>query len=151
MNRLGAGEWIATYPGRELIGYHVTKMFSGQTSLDSIIGNLNTANQTKLKEAYNQDLGLPFAPTGSGLTRKILDDCRREPKPTTENVLYMGVDVGAVLHVVIREAENSETGERLQVYAGEVTWSELPILVEKFKIQKTALAEKDASDLVQVK
>ncbi|MCA9941130.1 MAG: phage terminase large subunit family protein [Anaerolineales bacterium] len=114
LERLGPGEWVATYPGRRLVGYHLSKLFSAYKSVEEIVANLQTVDETKRRETYNQDLGLPFEAKGKKLTDAVLDGCRQDYAmgPVNGERPFMGVDVGAELHVVIRAPEDDETGQR---------------------------------------
>lgn len=137
LNRLAPGEWVATAPGRDVAGFHLTKLFSSMTDLDGIIKALDTTDETKRREAYNQDLGLPYQPKGGQLTLDLLDACRRDyaHKPVAHEPTVMGVDVGKVLHVVIRGPQQAESGERPQRWAGEVeSFEALGPLMQRFGV-----------------
>jgi len=117
LNHLARGRWRARFPGRERAGFHLTKLFSPLTALSEVVARLQTTDETKRKEAFNQDLGLPYAPRGGRLTEAELDAARGEYAhgAVPGRRIAAGVDVGRVLHVVIRAAD---TGR--QVWAGEV-------------------------------
>jgi len=119
LHHLGMGQWVATYPGREVVGFHLTKLFSSTTPLLQVVRNLQEVDETKRREAYNQDLGEPYTPRGGQLTDQVLDACRREYAhgPAGANAV-MGVDVGNLLYTVIRGPADPETGERPQRFAG---------------------------------
>jgi len=138
LDRLGPGEWVAQHPGRGLVGYHMNKLFSPHVVLDELIVNLQTTDETKRKEAMNQDWGLPYKPKGGGLDDEILDGCMRDyaMKPVAGERTVMGVDVGKVLNVVIRGPEDSETGERPLRYAGEVAgFEEASHLLRRYRVK----------------
>lgn len=129
------GEWVATYPDRDVAGFHVKKFFGSVCDLDSIIDGLRSYNQTRQRETTNQDLGEVFIPDGGQLTDRILDANRRDyghgPVPGAR--CYAGIDVGSILHMVIREAPDPETGERRQLFAGEVSWDRAAQLLRQYK------------------
>lgn len=136
LNRLGAGRWVATYPDRDRVGYHLSRLFSHYANLRDILKNLQTTDETKRKETYNQDLGEPYTPKGSKITDTVLDECRREygHAPVAGRVLVMGVDVGKVLHGVIRTMPDAEGGT-IQCWAGEIdTWAELGRIMRQFGV-----------------
>lgn len=142
LDRLQRGEWVAVYPDRPITGFHLTKLFSRTASLVDILANLDTTDETKRREAYNQDLGEPYTPHGGQLDDQVLDGCRREyihgPKAGERTV--MGVDVGRVLHVVIRGPQNQETGERPQRWAGDVdSFEELGRIAVRFHVERTVI------------
>jgi hypothetical protein len=131
------GEWVAERPEVEKAGFHITKLFSAQSSLLKVVTNLDTTDETKRKEAFNQDLGLPYTPRGGSLDSERIDACRREygHGPDLRRTCYMGVDIGRILHVVVRTMPDFETGETKQVYAGETSWEHLPLLIKIYHPQ----------------
>lgn len=149
INRLGPGEWVATYPGRETAGFHPTRLISPVANLLKIIEILRKPDETKRKETYNQDLGETYVPKGGQLTDAALDDCRRNyahgpfswieivdgQEKTFYEPTFMGADVGKVIHAIIRGRPDPETGERPQRWAGEVdTFEELGRLMRRFNV-----------------
>lgn len=137
LDRLGHGEWVAEFPSRtDKAGFHLSKLFSVQNTVLSVVKKLDTVDQDKVRESYNQDLGLPFTPRGGSLDSERLDACRRNygHGPNLFKTCYMGVDVGTkVLHVVVRTGKSFQTEETFQLYAGEVTWEHLPNIVKIYR------------------
>lgn len=136
LDRLGPGRWVAAYPGRDLVGFHLSRLFSA-ASLDAIVATLGSLNETKRRECYNQDLGEPYTPRGGQLTDDILDACRREYAHgvVLKERTVMGVDVGKVLHCVIRGPAHAESGERPQRWAGAVeSFEEVGRMMRRFNV-----------------
>ena len=107
LNRSQAGEWVATYPDRAVHGYHVSALWIPTRSLADIVAGLSETDESKRQQVYNQGLGLPYKSRGAvSLSDDVLDACRREyalgPK---RGGAFCGIDVGRVLHVVIRGAD----------------------------------------------
>jgi hypothetical protein len=124
MDRLGHGEWVVAYPGRRVHGYHLSRLFAPHKPLMDIIEGLQSTNETKRQQIYNQGLGLPYSsPLAIKLTDDILNACRRDygltPSQGRGSKVYCGVDVGNLLHVVIREV--FPDGSRQARYIGEVS------------------------------
>lgn len=141
LNRLAEGRWIPTYPGRDVVGYHPTKLCSAMSNLLKIVQNLNTIDETKRRESVNQDLGECYSPRGGQLTDEIIDGCRRDyghgPRPNQE--LFMGADVGKVIHVVVRTRPDHNQ-ESEQAYAGEVdSFEELGRLAKRLSVKKIVI------------
>lgn len=135
LNRLADGEWVAKMPGHERAGFHLSKLFSPHNTVISIVKNLDTTDETKKREAWNQDLGMPYVSKGASLTSETLDACRRNyghgPNPYT--TCYMGIDVGSVLHVVVRTMPDFISKESRQLYAGEASWESVHNLVKIYR------------------
>jgi hypothetical protein len=155
INRMGQGQWVAAYPEREVAGFHLTRLFSPVADFAAIVANLATTDETKRREAYNQDLGLPYTPRGGQMTDELLDKCRREygygqivPRIDPQTRLdtgaaapVMGVDVGKVLHVVVRQrVASSDRAEWRQVWAGEVeSWDELGRTIWRYGVERCVI------------
>lgn len=138
VDRLQVGQWVAAQPGRPVVGYHLTKLFSATTALLSVVQAFQTVDETKRREAFNQDLGEPYTPRGGRLTPDILDACRREyaQGAVHRDRAVAGCDVGKLLHVVIRGAVERETGERPLRWAGAVeSFGELKRLCDRFWVR----------------
>lgn len=61
----------------------------------------------------------------------------------------MGLDVGRVLHCVIRGAVQPESGERPQRWAGETTWDELDNLWTRFNVRLCVIDALPETTMVQ--
>ncbi len=137
LDRAGRGEWVAERPEIDVAGFHMSKLISPGVKLIEIVKNLDTVDETKRKETVNQDLALPYTPRGGQMTDEVLDACRRDYAhgPIKDEATVMGVDVGRVMHVVIRGAVQPETGERPQRWAGEAeSWERLEALAKLYNV-----------------
>lgn len=135
LNHLGPGEWVAATES-DIVGFHLTRLFSPITKLSDLVKNLYTTDETKRREAFNQDLGLPYTPRGGRLTDEILNALKQDyaSGPKAGEHTTMGVDVGRVLNVIIRGAE-TDNGRPLR-YAGEVpTFDELKRLMTEYSVK----------------
>lgn len=123
LDRLARGEWVAAYPDREIAGFHMSKLFSPLADLSEIVKALDTTDETRRREAFNQDLGETYTPRGGQITDEVLEACRRADLamiPLKDEDTFAGIDVGRVLHLVIRGPRDPQTGERPLRFAGEV-------------------------------
>jgi len=137
LDRLGAGEWVAAWPGREVVGYHLTRLFSPVVRLIDVVQAFNTTDETERREAFNQILGEPYVPRGGQISDEVLDACRREYAhgPVPDEVTVMGMDVGRVLHATVRGPMDPETGERPQRWAGEIeSWEGVGYQMRRFSV-----------------
>lgn len=135
LDRLADGEWVAEYPEREKVGFHLSKLYTPHNSLISVVKAFDTVDETKRREAFNQDLGIPYTPKGGNITAEDLDACRRDygHGPDYRKTCYMGIDVGRVLHVVVRTMTDFESGETKQLYAGESNWESIHNLIKIYR------------------
>lgn len=141
LDRMAPGLWVPAYPDRDIVGFQLSKLIAPWVDLAQIVANLQTTNESKRKEAYNQDLGLPYAPRGAGITAQILDAATRDyglatVPPADVAGAVMGVDVGLLLHVVIRAGRDPQTGERRLLHAGAVaTFEEVDHLIRRYRVR----------------
>lgn len=91
------GEWVQKYPSRDISGYWVSQMMAPWIPCSSlIVDEINESTQY----FYNFVLGIPWLGTDVSINRDMVLKNLSDEKPDTVDV-FMGVDVGAVLHVVI--------------------------------------------------
>lgn len=140
LDRLADGEWVASEPSRRIAGFHLSRLFGATVDLLAIVNALSSTDETRRRECFNQDLGLPYRPRGEQVDEKILDNCRREyaPGAVAGEVTFMGVDVGKVLHVIIRGAltQQGDALARPLRYAGEVErFEQLNTLIKQYRVQ----------------
>ena len=141
LDRMGPGEWVPAYPGRDVVGYQLSKLIAPLVDLAQVVRNLQTTDESKRKEAYNQDLGLPYAPRGAGITAQVLDNATRDyglvqTLPQDAAGAVMGVDVGLLLHVVVRAGRDAQTGERRLLHVGAVsTFEEVEHLIRRYRVR----------------
>ena len=139
LDRLAVGEWVAAFPGRDIAGYHLSKLFSPTANLVDIVHALQTTDETKRREAFNQDLGEPYQPRGGQITDEILDGCRRDYAchPVAGENCVMGVDVNKTLNVIIRGPRHPETGERPLRYAAELeSFEAVGQLIRQYNVKR---------------
>lgn len=143
LDRLAPGRWVAEYPSRTVAGFHLTKLFSHLYDPMQIVVALQSVDDTKRKEAVNQDLGLPYTAGSGQITDEVLDACRRPyahgPAPKEDHYTFMGVDVGdPEIYVVIRgDLRPGATGapERPQRLATIVNrFEELDVLIRQYSV-----------------
>lgn len=117
IDRYQQGEWVAAFPDRPRVGYHISKLIAPFVDLRKVVTNLQTLDQTKRKEAWNQDLGEAYSPKGTSLSYADITRAKRSYSTTTSysGWTYMGIDVGTMLHIVIRTG--TSTSSRL-IWAG---------------------------------
>lgn len=141
LDRLAPGRWVAMNPSSDVAGFHLTKLFSSRIELLSIIETLQSTDETKRRECFNQDLGLPYSPKGGKLSDTDLDDCQRDyaHRPVGGERPVMGVDVGKVLYGVIR-GYDAETGTRPQRWAGEIAnFDDVGHLMKRYQVRKLVI------------
>jgi hypothetical protein len=120
-----SGEWVATFPDRDVRGYHLPKLIVPGVRLRELVTNARKTRPDQRQAFYNRDLGEPYAPAEGRLSIDQLrgcvrDDLRPLPALRSDKPVTMGVDVASVraLNVVIEEIVDDRTGRR--VFVGEI-------------------------------
>lgn len=139
LDRLSNGIWIANNPKSEISGYTISQLYSPTVELADMWGDFSTSllNDTKMQVFWNNKLGLAYKAVGSKITPEMLKNCEQQyvlPDyyDGTQSV-YAGVDVGSLLHVVIRVKEENE---KKLLYCGTVeNFTELSELIAQYKIE----------------
>lgn len=105
IDRLQIGEWVARFPDRTKRGYHINRLFCDRTDIAKLIENSQQTSQYEIKEFYNSDLGLPYAPKGNRIEKNVLRSCISPDyeMPCSGSDCVMGCDIGSLINVVIRQ------------------------------------------------
>ncbi len=134
------GRWEANAPGNShLRGYHVSRLYLPTANLPEMIRASQSAAYRVQQEFYNSGLGEPFLPPGGRITIDTLDRCRRnyEMPMALTGKTRMGIDVGARLHVVIRQ--ETEPCIYRAVFIGEVGFPDLDDLMAKYRVSRCVI------------
>ena len=116
------GQWVARYPDRDISGYWVSQMMAPWIPAKSLIEDeLNESTQY----FYNFVLGIPYVGADVTITREIILRNLTEATPDTADV-FMGVDVGSLLHVVVGNREGI-----IKVVA--TSWDKLQALIDLYQ------------------
>jgi len=139
-NDRSACRWHAKYPRRPVHGYHVSKLFTHQTSLAELYAKFTESldDPWKFQVFMNSDLGLPYSPPGSALTEEILRTCVRDyqmPQSVGDRACTMGVDVGKLMDV--RISDTPAPGVRRAVFIGRVkSFDALTALMRRYHVRR---------------
>lgn len=136
LDRTAPGEWVAAYPDRPVHGYMITGLASARKALGEILAGLASTDESVRMQTYNQKLGLTYRVSGAkSLSTSSLNLCKREylmgPRPGDT---YMGIDIGRLLHVVIRAKLGN--GDRPLRWAEEVeTFEDASRLMRQYSVR----------------
>lgn len=105
------GRWVATNPGADIRGYHVSQLLSPTVSAAELCQEWRAAQGEpyRMENFYNAKLGLPYVAAGEKLTQQDIEGIIGEytGAPLRTNgagmVRTMGVDVGGDLHYFISD------------------------------------------------
>ncbi len=135
--------WIATYPKRKVVGYHISKLFTRQTTLAALWLRFRKAldDAWEFQIFMNSDLGIEYSPPGSALTDDLLNACCRDymmPGSIGDRSCSMGVDVGATMDV--RISDRPESGVRRAAFIGRVkSFDDLTALSKRYHVRRCVI------------
>lgn len=132
LDRYADGEWIARKPPAKVSGYHISQLFAGTRTIDDLYERFQKAqrDQVKMMVFWNSVLGLPYKAKGHKLFRSSIQECLGDyGQENMGNGLYMGVDVGTEIHVVVGEA-NRVTA--IHCFSGDAKYHDLVELIERY-------------------
>jgi|2_EtaG_2_1085320.scaffolds.fasta_scaffold00029_12 hypothetical protein len=110
-DRGGTAHFIPSHSNRDVRGFHVSQFYSMARVGDPVklayAKLLADRDPTRAQEWWNSKGGLTYEAEGARVTEKNLMDCtggyHSGPSSAREVIPTMGIDVGAVLHTVIKE------------------------------------------------
>jgi len=138
------GEWVATYPTRDVRGYHVTKLMLPS---EDIVARLIEASQEqvayKRQIFHNRDLGEPWEAEGARLTAAMIAAAQRDyTQPDAylgSNPVVMGVDVASTRALNVWISEQGEHEGRV-LYLGLVdSFDDLAKLMDRYRVSMAAI------------
>ena len=130
------GYWIAQNPKSETSGYWVSQLNSVFTDLKELLNYYKNPPAAGLQEFYNSRLGVPWIPAENRITpQDVYVNCGPDfMGANSQGPCCAGIDVGAVLHIVIARRLQEKQVEI--VYLGRVSdWNELHNLCRNFGVQ----------------
>lgn len=132
------GEWIATVPEKSdiLHGYYISPLLSPMVEIKKLVEQSSRSSDSDMQQFYNQSLGLAYEPKGEKITSSVITNCVKSykmPFYSATEPAYLGVDVGRVLHYVVRtKSRLLDCGSVTDFLGGE---DSLEYIINKFKIQ----------------
>lgn len=99
------GEWVAENLNGSVRGYHINQLNSPTKDIPGFMKNyfLGLTKPKKMRAWRNNNCGEPFVTEGDQITAELLDRCIPKAGHQWGGIpngpVYVGVDVGAVLHV----------------------------------------------------
>jgi len=134
----GRCQWEPRHGYRRTVGFWIPKLVSERVDLDAMWNRSQARRDIDIQAFWNSDLGLPYEPKGSRITREIVAACvgeTYETFPSRARWCAMGVDVGIELYVWIKQ--RSEWGRERTVFVGSVLeWSDLDKLMVQYGVQR---------------
>ena len=125
------GWWEAKYPENPIRGYHITQQMCAFIDPNKMVATYeqSKASSEKLRKFHNFNLGLEYEDSSEVITRSLV--LNRVTEGTTEQGnIFIGVDQGSLLHVVVSKFTN---GKRRYIWIGTLdSFPELANLIEHY-------------------
>jgi hypothetical protein len=146
ISRLGKGRWAKHNEASSISGYRFSQIFFPTVTITELWEEFKKClgNETRMQIFYNSNLGLPYKASGSKFSEELLHKNQTNYympyEYASSNLVCMGIDVGKILHCVIRE--ESPEGFRL-LFAGTFTnFEEIAEYVNRFTVQCVVIDSK---------
>jgi hypothetical protein len=146
--------WVHEFPDREVKGFHVSKIFSPQGTIRDLVDGLMEAkdSEDKMMHWLNSELGVPMSGAGTQITRDEILASRGDytlgPNMVENGARFAGIDVGKVLHTIVREWQN---GKKKLVWKGKLSGGEQSVLnmMRDFNVRNTVIDAEPELNLVR--
>jgi hypothetical protein len=143
---VGAGEWVADFPDRDVRGYHVTRLIAPTADIGAIIAASRKRTGYERQAFFNKDLGVPWAPEEGRLSlaallaAQSLAEFVMSENYAGDNLVTMGVDVASTRALHVRISEHLPRGRKKGIFIGEVDdFIGLERLMERFRVRMAAI------------
>jgi hypothetical protein len=129
------GQWIHQNPGAPYKSYHMDHFSSPRCAPIEMLDEWERihGDPTKTAAFYNLRLGLPWAEAGTQITDTSGLPSMGDMVQSYDRQSVMGVDVGTVLHVVIRRSFGGI------LWVGTLNWDELGRAMSAFNVENCAI------------
>ena len=132
------GHWVAQNPSRskDLVGWWIGQLNSRYVNPKLILELYKNPPNGNLTEVYNSKLGMAYVAAENRLTKgDVYACCGKDASPVEiQNTCAMGVDVGAVLHVVIGYPRGD--GRFRIIYVGRVSsFEDVHDMAKKYNVK----------------
>lgn len=136
------GEWVATYPDRDKIGFHMPRLIVAHTNIAAIVDAHKRTSPTEKTTHYNKDLAEAYAAEEGRLSDEAIEAATREDLPPDAgepygagNLITMGVDTAGRRNLHVRISEHKNEHLKLPLFVGEVeSFSRVKELMIRFGV-----------------
>jgi hypothetical protein len=134
------GEWIAQSPGKDLVGWWISQLNSTYIDPTTILNLYEDPPYGDMSEVMNSKLGRAYIPAENRLSESdVYNCCSNDPMLTkSDGPCAMGVDVGAMLNVVIAERPTRNTLRVVKVCRVS-TFNDLHDLARDFNVRSAVI------------
>ncbi len=105
VNRLARGRWVPAFPGRSVVGWHVSRLHSTRKTIASLYHDFMKSQSSinELAVFHRMALGVPYDVAGDGLTKATLESIAQDydPDKVKGEFTTAGIDVGSKLNIQI--------------------------------------------------
>lgn len=141
------GQWVATFPDRNVRGYHITRLIAPTVNVESIVKASLKRSPGDVQVFWNKDLGEPYAPSEGRLTKDALAAAQgigggftRVPGYTGTNLVTMGVDVASTRALTVRISEHPNEHRKIALWIGEVeNFNQLELLMGRYQVNMAVI------------
>jgi hypothetical protein len=117
------GEWVAEFPDRTRIGFHIPRLIVPSANLNEVVKGRMSDKEAEKRAHFNRDLAEPFETPESRLSGMAIESCRRQGIRLAEsyvgfNWVTMGIDVSTTRGLHVRISEHLNRQEKRVLWVG---------------------------------
>lgn len=142
---ISKGRWAATYPDREIVGYHVHRLMVPSANIEEIIAESIKTKPFEVQEFWNSTLGLPYDPEEGRLSKEAIAAAISaggnyfqgpwDGGYTGNALVTAGIDVASVRDLNIRISEHLDEVTKRALFIGTLkSFDQLAVVLDAFKV-----------------
>ncbi len=141
------GEWVASYPDRDVRGYHLPRLIVPNVNMKEIVKASQKTKPYERTVFHNKDLGEAYAPEEGRLSPQALAAAQNAgggytliPGYVGPQLVTMGVDVASSRNLNVRVSEHLEDGRKRALFIGEVdSFDQLVLLMNRYTVKMAVI------------
>ena len=138
------GEWVAEFPDRDTLGYHVSRLIVPNADIGQLVRASTEPEEARRQAFANKDLGEEYAAEDAWLSTAFIEAAQRDYVcPTSyngDNPVTMGVDVASVRNLNVRISQHVGGDMKVALFLGEVEdFAALDELMVRYRVNICAI------------
>lgn len=137
------GRWVATYPDRDHVGYHVHRLMVPNISVPEIITESKATKPFQVQEFWNSTLGLPYDPAEGRLSKEAIAAAvsaggnyyQGQQSYTGSGLVTAGIDVASVRDLNVKISEHLDEATKRTLFVGPVAdFDQLAVMMDAYRV-----------------
>lgn len=142
---IAEGRWVAMYPGRRHLGYHISRLMVPTADYEAIVEESKLTKDFEIATFWRSTLGLPYDQAEGRLSKAAIAAAISaggefmmgpwDAGYTGQGLVTMGVDVASARNLNVRISEHLSRTQKRALWIGEVKdFDQLAIIMQAFHV-----------------